>query len=286
MIKRESDHTSYWWMSNHTFQSVPMHWHKYYEIELVVAGQGIQVINGEKEEISRGCLTLLSPRDFHRLEASGQSPLTIRNFCFYEDFLSPEIIALFLTYPAPFVLFLKDDIYNSFFSDFLDLYKDMTGAPPNGEMVIRRKIELIILKMIGILKNCQIPLSPNYQFDQTERDVRILQPVLSYINNHYFEEIKREDLASLLHFSPGYLSDFFKKTFGISLTDYITDIRMKRAKSLIENSDDTIQSIILQVGYNTPSLFYRKFYEYFGVKPTELVRKNKTISNSKHDNSE
>lgn len=58
----------------------------------------------------------------------------------------------------------------------------------------------------------------------------------------------------------------------VSLSDYITDCRMKMAHALIMNTDEPINSIVQKVGYNSPSLFYRKFYEYYRVKPGELPR--------------
>ena len=42
-----------------------MHWHDFYEIEIVIRGTGTQIFNGRNYELKRGCAYLLSPLDFH-----------------------------------------------------------------------------------------------------------------------------------------------------------------------------------------------------------------------------
>src|SRR5690606_7257200 len=65
----------------------------------------------------------------------------------------------------------------------------------------------------------------------------IANQVSAYIEQHYAENIYLEHIAQELGFSAKYLSRMFKETVGITITDYIHQVRMKQAKELLANSD-------------------------------------------------
>lgn len=273
MIFQEKDHEKNWWVSERSVQNVPIHWHKYYELEIVLSGEGIQVINSKKIKISKGSLVLMSPQDFHRVEYTGNDGgvLTILGCCFYSHVLSDEISKLLRKHAPPYALELSDELYEQICAELNELAEVINKPTPYQELVVKRKIELILLRLVPIAKLYE-KAGEEVNVDVENRSIQLLQPILSYINEHLDEPIRREELAQMLHFSPSYLSEIFKKTLGISLSDYITDCRMKMAHTLIMNTDEPINSIVQKVGYNSPSLFYRKFYEYYRIKPGELPR--------------
>lgn len=77
-------------------------------------------------------------------------------------------------------------------------------------------------------------------------------------------------LADILHVSSvPYMSLLFKKNFGINFSDYLWNMRLDKAKSLLRNSDLSIDEISVKVGYQTPSSFRRKFKAEMGVTPSQ-----------------
>lgn len=277
MVIQEKNHEKDWWISERSVQNVPIHWHKYYEVELVLEGEGSQVVNSKKINISKGSLILMSPQDFHRIEYNGDESgcITILGFCFYSHILSDEISKLMRRYKPPYTLELSEEVYEEIFSALNDLSDVIDRPIAYQELVVKRKIEIILLRLISLAKRYE-KAGEHINIEGENRQIQALQPILSYINDHLDEPIRREALADMLHFSPSYFSELFKKTLGISLSDYITDCRMKRAHTLILNTDEPINSIVQKVGYNSPSLFYRKFYEYYRVKPGDLPRNGET----------
>lgn len=100
--------------------------------------------------------------------------------------------------------------------------------------------------------------------------------VKSYIHHHYGEQdIGAEKLASLVFLSPGYLSTVFKEETGETLNRYIREVRMNKAKELLENTNMKISKIAREIGISNNSYFSRSFREFFGCSP-ESCRKGIT----------
>jgi AraC-like DNA-binding protein/TolB-like protein/Tfp pilus assembly protein PilF len=99
---------------------------------------------------------------------------------------------------------------------------------------------------------------------------RINQIVLENIDNEYFTV---EELARRAGLSPSMLHRRLKKLTGKSSKAYITEIRLARARELIEEEDVTISEVAYKVGFKSPSYFIRVFKKYFKVSPGEYKSK-------------
>lgn len=97
-----------------------------------------------------------------------------------------------------------------------------------------------------------------------------IQEVKKYIKAHAFEVIMLEMLASKFYVSKEYLSKFFKQEYGISITDYILQLRMEMAHHHLIESKLSIKEIGELVGYEDISYFYRVFRKHFGIAPGEM----------------
>jgi two-component system response regulator YesN len=91
----------------------------------------------------------------------------------------------------------------------------------------------------------------------------------AYIKKHYKEEINLSNLSDYFHVSPTYLSKLFKKVEGINIVNYINEIRMEQAKTLLVHSVLTIEEISDQIGYKTQNYFSFIFKKIVGYTPTE-----------------
>lgn len=97
--------------------------------------------------------------------------------------------------------------------------------------------------------------------------------VKNYIYHHYGEkEIGPEKLAALVYLSPGYLSTVFKEETGVTLNRFIREVRMNKAKELLENTNKKISQIAKEVGFSNSSYFCRSFREFFGDSPESCRR--------------
>ena len=90
---------------------------------------------------------------------------------------------------------------------------------------------------------------------------------LSFINENYAKEINVPDLATLDGLSVSRYNYLFRKTTGISPIKYITNLRMRQARILLESTDISVKQIAKTVGYDDNHFFSKIFKNIFGVSP-------------------
>lgn len=97
----------------------------------------------------------------------------------------------------------------------------------------------------------------------------LIRQVRQYIRTHLNQELTREAIATSIYVHPAYLSRLFKMEMGLTLSDYITEERIRKACRLLEAPDIKIGSIAAQVGISPFSYFCRVFRRITGMSPQE-----------------
>ena len=106
------------------------------------------------------------------------------------------------------------------------------------------------------------------------RSTELKAGVLNYVNSHFMESgMGLEAVADEFGISANYLSRFFKQETGCTFIQYVTMIRMDRAKELLLNSDMQVKDVVAEVGYIDVANFVRKFKNYEGVTPGQYREK-------------
>lgn len=95
----------------------------------------------------------------------------------------------------------------------------------------------------------------------------------AYMEQNYSQELTIEQLAGIVEVSPKYFVDLFKKTYGISALDHLTEIRMANAKRLMLRSERKLKDIAHEVGYDDEFYFSRKFKKVNGLSPSQFMRR-------------
>ncbi|WP_168119881.1 AraC family transcriptional regulator [Paenibacillus sp. HB172176] len=95
---------------------------------------------------------------------------------------------------------------------------------------------------------------------------RVIEKAKNYIRQNYMKDISLESCADHVKVASHFLSKVFKKETGSNFTEYLTELRMEKAKSLLRESDIMINEISLLVGYQ-PSYFIRLFKKLEGITP-------------------
>ncbi|MBS2100292.1 substrate-binding domain-containing protein [Carboxylicivirga linearis] len=102
-------------------------------------------------------------------------------------------------------------------------------------------------------------------------DRRLLQRISDLVlDNEYSEKVNVEDLSSELGLSRVHLYRKIKKITGLSVSEFITQIKLKQAMVLLRRSEKAISEIAYQVGFSSPSYFTKCFKEQFKMSPTEF----------------
>lgn len=116
----------------------------------------------------------------------------------------------------------------------------------------------------------------NYLFERSfayEEEIAktgtLIQRINNYVNEHYQENIGRNDLAEVFFLAPEYLAKLYRKKTGKYLRDYIGECRVERAKDLLRNSEIRISDVAGAVGIDNFPYFSTIFKKYTGLTPNE-----------------
>lgn len=122
-----------------------------------------------------------------------------------------------------------------------------------------------ILEMISSPKDLVQILhsTPSLDISHNEKLLRIDR----YISTNLLGKISLEEVASYLGMNRTYFCMFFKKHYGKGFADYVNDLRIDKASSLLLNEDRTMADIARECGYKTVPYFNRAFKRSKGVTP-------------------
>lgn len=99
---------------------------------------------------------------------------------------------------------------------------------------------------------------------------KIIKQIKEFVHSNIHLSISAADIAKVINFNPSYISNFFKKKTGVTLSDYITETKMEKAKSLLVNTLLKVNKIAEEVGYEDQRYFCLVFKKYCGVTPTKF----------------
>ena len=95
-----------------------------------------------------------------------------------------------------------------------------------------------------------------------------------YIEEHYMERtLTMDDVAKQIHMSPSYFSVVFKRETGVSFTDYLIRLRIRKSQELMRHTDLKIYEISARVGYDTAAYYSTAFKKETGISPTEYKKR-------------
>ncbi|MEO2202782.1 AraC family transcriptional regulator [Paenibacillus pabuli] len=105
---------------------------------------------------------------------------------------------------------------------------------------------------------------------KTEGSLEVLQDVFQYVDANLHRSIRMNDLAVIAGISEKYFISYFKKTLGITPGQYISQIKMNRARDYLYEKKYTIQQIASFLGYPDPFTFSKAFKKYYNVPPSKF----------------
>lgn len=122
----------------------------------------------------------------------------------------------------------------------------------------------------GLLMQILLLLLDNSEIDKPNRHLGIIQ----YLENRLAQNIDIEDMAKTFHLSIRHLNRIFKNKFNMSIHQYHEMIRIRLSKTLLNNTNLTIQEISLRVGYQDALYFSRIFKKNTHISPQHWRKRN------------
>lgn len=94
-----------------------------------------------------------------------------------------------------------------------------------------------------------------------------------FIDSNYATEISLKEVADAVYLNPSYFSQLFKETTGENFINYLTKVRIEKAKSLLRESAYKVYEVAQAVGYTDQAYFSRIFKQVVGVNPADFRRR-------------
>ncbi len=233
-----------------TIRSYHEHTHAYYEMTLYEPFDGNAYINGKKLPINKITAVLHSPSNFHRTEVLSQSKSRYITVGFDGSILPKNT--------APRDTFIITDLKPD---DLLcGLYREMLeniGDKAYMNSLIATTVAVFLKK--GVRSSRQ-EISGGY---------KLAVKALEILNERFEERINLSLVACELSITPQYLSKIFIENTGMNFSEYLNNIRIRHAETLITKTDKNVTQICFESGFNDFSHFLRCFKSAFGISPKQ-----------------
>ena len=249
------------------------HWHSYYEITLILEGEGCYYVNGQVFEVAAGDIILFNNAELHGWQVFGPE-LHVLAMVF-----SPELISQFGDFPdmdylKPFIA--RGANFKNRIGSSEPCAGEITGIlrEIESEWMERRAgcllmIKADILRILTLLVRHYHDNSRGEAGPNRNKALVRLRPAFEYIDQNYCGKVTLREAAERVYMSPNYFSHFFHTATGISFSDYVTMRRVRKARGLLETTGKSIFEIAIECGFPNSSNFYRLFKKHTGKSPNQ-----------------
>ncbi len=252
-------------------RGIDKHWHDFYELEVVLGGEGFMHINGVDYEIKQGLFYLLTPSDIHGYTVNGWIELI--NITFTPEAIENTVFAEKL-YPMECIIGNADETILEKLVFYIDRMDDEAKSDKKFNS-----------KYISALLSCV--LVELYRVGEVKPDNRVsyipIQKAIYYIRTHFKEDITIKEIADFAGVSSVTLGRKFNEYIRRNVKEYIIEFRLAYAKKLLLQTRESVTDIAFYCGFNSLSYFQRSFEQKYG-QPPKRYRKLNSIT--QHDTNE
>ncbi|MBQ8895061.1 MAG: helix-turn-helix domain-containing protein [Clostridia bacterium] len=220
--------------------SFPLHAHEYYEMEIVLSGQGIHRLGEQVYPLERGSIFILSPADFHSVEVTEE--MVLWNIAFDETAAQPL--------QTPICRSLTEEELEKFDMAARLLSKENTHFQP-----------LLDYLLALLMPPAEEPLTP-------------IRKAILYIETHFREDPSLAEAAEQACLSPVYFGALFKKETGETYISYLNSCKVRCAAMLLESGMSVTEACFAS-GFGSLSGFLYTYKQKMGVSPSKSILSKK-----------
>lgn len=253
-------------------KKLPLHWHNFYEMELVLSGSGIYYVNGNKHIVSRGSLLIATPIDFHEIIPDINAYLELVNLKFNSNMISEELRELIFEKCFSNITKFEGKDFSSIEAEFKRMVFEAKSTMIGQSLIIRRILEGIVIEVIR-----KTNLIKPEQYSKILKSSHMsIQKALFYIHHNFRKPIRLDDVAKLSNLCTNYFSERFHEVVGLTFQRYLQSLRLEFAVSILSSTELPITQICYAAGFNTLPTFIRCFKQKYGAPPSvyrDMIKK-------------
>ncbi|MGN0316023.1 MAG: helix-turn-helix domain-containing protein [Fusicatenibacter sp.] len=255
------------------FPTVPLHWHKEWEISYVLEGEGTLRCEDQIIRMKPGDIILIQPNLLHGIFPIENRRVSYETLVFrqeillgsyddrsYREVLHPLSVGEHtITVPITAACGSYESIRQAVETMFSCVREDRAKE----DLLLKSELLRIFYLVESEADLCHASM------ERTQSFLEPLRPVLAYMQKHYQEPLQVSDLAAIANLSESYFMYRFKQTFGIGAMEYLNQLRIKTACDLLLDSEETAARIAFESGFRNLANFNRHFKKSVGCTPTE-----------------
>ena len=251
----------------HQFEELPVevHWHEFYEISLILAGEGSHIFNGVQYELGPGSIFLLTPADFHGLTPKPGNCFEIYNIIFSEEFLEEELRHLLFDKARHFLTAFSGKMLEQVIENYRRIDAELARQQPGHHLVVRSELTTLLVELARhctAIAATETEVNPGNDFAHPA-----IRKAITLIQHHFREDISLPEIAGQVRLNPNYFSERFKDITGVSFQRHVINLRLDFAASLLRVSQLPVTEICYASGFKTLSHFERVFKLKFNQTP-------------------
>lgn len=246
---------------------IPLHWHDELQFVLIVKGEAVFQINEETLVVQEGDGLFINSGCLHMAEEKEQSGCVYICLNVSPYFVLPQ--ELYTTYVYPYIQatnlpYLYIDVNETWGGNILDAIMKIN-------QLIQQKSSYfeidIAMKLMFIWQNLLINGFP-LEYDQIEmQKSNRMKQMLNWIHLHYAKKIMLDDIAKAGQLSRSECCRYFKRILKTTPLRYVTDYRIQKSLSLLQQAEANVTDVAYQVGFNSTSYFIDKFRKSMNMTP-------------------
>ena len=253
-------------------QMSPSHWHDHLEIIYVLEGE-LQISSNENTDIYANDGHILHKDEFYIINSSK-----------IHSTKSKEMVKAFLI-QVPY-MYLDNYIEDYGHVRFLECFDGEKNTKKYDRMkallkaitrLYCKKDKGYELRLMAKMNEFLYILYTSYShidanMEKESRQIERLKDVLKYVAKNYQEPIALKEVADIASLNQEYFCRMFKKCMGVTLLEYVNQVRINHIHEELLSTEDSITDILERNGFTNYKVFSRMFKTQFGMTPRELRR--------------
>jgi len=261
------------------FDCMSIHTHNFYELNIVMSGNGKHFLNNSTFHITSGDIFIMPPNVSHGYEFDSKK-YSIFHLLFnkqffvkYETHLNNLAGYQILFNIDPHIR-RQDSLVNNFLH--INITENYNLVRIFDELVLLRKekkknteSKKEYLTLYVIAKLCEMIEEEKVAYSGNNRYLFDLLKSVEYIYSNFGSKIELETLYSISCMSRSSYLRYFKKIFNATPIDFIRDYRLRQAKSMLKHTNSSLTQIATDCGFCDSAHFSRLFKEKYQVSPSK-----------------
>lgn len=257
------------------FPSVPLHWHREFELAYIYEGKGFFRIEEQIIPVEKGDIVIIKPGALHSTEKADCKKFDYDTIVFDDSFLFgnhaercfTDLLSIFEREDSFINLPINENnpYYDEIRENVLDLFDAARLFSGSGDL----KVKISLLEIFRLIIESGI-VETGYKSEISSDSIK---PAVDYIRENYSDHITVDMLADKCHLSKSYFMNLFKKVTGNTVIGYLMQVRVDNACKLLANENMSASEAALSVGYTNISNFNRQFKQLTGCTPKEYKKR-------------